>query len=470
MPSIKIKSDFNFPLSLLFDWHTNDGAFERLNPPWCPFYIISKKGNVENEGTVKIKLPIIRNIGIKWFVKHSNYIKNKTFSDVQTKGLFSYWEHQHNFYNINNISMLEDIVKYELPFGNLGNIFSKSLQNKLYAIFRYRHRITKMDLDAHQNFKNQLIKNVIISGSHGYIGNSLIPFLTTGGYNVTRVIRNNNLEKDYKYDIAKSIFLNSLTTPSNLESSSQSTESDRKFDAAINLNGENIFGIWTKNKKNKIFESRVKHTRIFCKYLVELDVPPRVLISASAIGIYGNDSEKTFSDTDNIIINKNDFFSKLCSEWEQATDIAKSAGIRVVNLRTGIVLGSSGGILKKLTNINKIKINLKLNNNNWLSWIALDDLLRIILFCMTNDSVEGPVNSVTTSLIKYQDFLKVLEKVWNTKLNINLNSSLLEIILGEMSKYTILSDIKASPKKLLLNGFSFNFVDLESAIRHTLGK
>ncbi len=470
MSNIKIKSEFNFPISLLFDWHTNDGAFERLNPPWYPFYIISKKGNIENEGTVKIKLPIMRNIGIKWYIKHSNYIKNKTFSDTQIKGLFSYWEHQHNFYNINNKSILEDIIKYDLKFGNVGNIFSKLLQNKLYAIFQYRHRITKMDLDAHQNFKNLLIKNIIISGSHGFIGTSLIPFLTTGGYNVTRVIRNNKFEKDYKYDIAKRIFLNSLSSISDSESYSQFTKSDRKIDAAINLNGENIFGIWNKNKKHKIFESRVKHTRIFCKYLAELDVPPRVLISASAIGIYGNDNEKTFSDIDDITINKKDFLSKLCSEWEQATDIAKNAGIRVVNLRTGIVLGSSGGILKKLAGINKMRMNLTLNNDNWLSWIALDDLLRIILFCITNDSIEGPVNSVTTSLIKYHDFLKVLEKIWNTKLNINLNSSILKTILGEMSKYTILSDIKASPKKLLLNGFSFNFVDLETAIRHTLGK
>jgi uncharacterized protein len=132
---------------------------------------------------------------------------------------------------------------------------------------------------------------------------------------------------------------------------------DGKFDALINLNGENIFGIRNKGKKQKVFEIRVKFTQILCKMISKMDKPPKVLISAPAIGIYENDNDTIFSDMNKINRNDNDnseFLSYVCTEWEKATDIAKSAGIRVVNLRTGIVLGSSGGILKKLLILNKL--------------------------------------------------------------------------------------------------------------------
>jgi uncharacterized protein (TIGR01777 family) len=332
-----------------------------------------------------------------------------------------------------------------------------------------------MDLETHQMYKNLQIKNIIISGSRGFIGTALIPFipfLTTGGYNIARLLRDRSSSSPSDYDIAKKIYLNLSDSPSSSDSSSIS-DIDGKFDAIINLNGENIFGIWNKSKKHKIFESRVKFTQNLCKKVSEMDKPPKVLISASAIGIYGNDDDIIFSDTNelNEIENENsDFLSYVCKEWEKATDIAKSAGIRVINLRTGIVLGSSGGILNKLMILNKLKTNVRLDSDNWLSWISLDDLSRIILFCMCNNDISGAVNAVSPNLVKYSEFIKVLEKIWNTKLNITLPSKIIEKVLGEMSRYTILSNTKATPKKLVLNGFNFILDDLEMALRHTLGK
>jgi uncharacterized protein len=451
-----------------------EGAFERLNPPWRPFRIISKKGTIDNGGTVIIKLPLVRNIGIYWYVKHRDYVKDKTFTDIQTKGIFSHWEHQHNFFDYGKKSVLEDNIIYNLPLGPIGNIFSSVVQNNLNSMFQYRHRITKMDLETHQKYKNSQIKNIIISGSRGFIGTALIPFLTTGGYNIARLLRDKDASSTCDYDIAKKIYLNLSDTPSSSASSSSSTsDMDDKFDTLINLNGENIFGIWNKSKKQKVFESRVKFTQNLCKKVSEMDKPPKVLISASAIGIYGNDNNIIFSDTNELNendIDNSDFLSYVCTEWEKATDIAKNAGIRVVNLRTGIVLGSSGGILKKLIPLNKLKTNVRLDRDNWLSWISLDDLLRIILFCICNNDISGAVNAVSPNLIKYSEFIKVLEKIWNTKLNISLPSKIIEKVLGEMSRYTILSNTKATPKKLMLNGFNFILDDLERALRHTLGK
>ena len=175
---------------------------------------------------------------------------------------------------------------------------------------------------------------------------------------------------------------------------------DGKFDAVVNLNGDNIFGLWTKDKRQRIFDSRVKSTQSLCKNLSQMDKPPKVLVSASAIGIYGNDHDQTFSDTDECRRNDGDFLSHVCHKWEEATDMAKSAGIRVVNLRTGIVLGSSGGVLEKLMPLNRLKTNVTINRDNWLSWISLDDLLRVILFCICNDDISGPVNAVSPKQVK----------------------------------------------------------------------
>lgn len=460
MNTFTLHSEFGLPLSTLFEWHLREGAFERLNPPWQPLSIISKKGSIEDGGIVTVKLPVIGNHGIKWKVKHADYIKEKSFKDIQTKGLFSHWEHQHNFFEFENKSVLEDKITYNLPLGLIGKIFSPIIDNNLTSMFRYRHRITKMDLDTHQKFKNSKINDILISGSSGFIGSALIPFLTTGGYIVKRLLRSKLLPSDY--DIAKRIYMNFSDTGSHLDG--------KVADAVINLNGENIFGLWNSDKKQRIFDSRVKSTLSLCKNLSKLDKPPKVLISASAIGIYGNNHEQVFSDTEEYDKNSNDFLSRVCYEWEEATDIAKSAGIRVVNLRTGIVLGSAGGILKKLMIINRLKANILMNRNNWLSWISLDDLLRVILFCICNNDISGPVNAVSPNHVKYSEFMNILGKIWNTRMNIKIPSKPIEILLGEMSRYTLLSDVKAIPRKLFLNGFHFIFDDLELALRHTLGK
>ncbi len=341
---------------------------------------------------------------------------------------------------------------------------------------QYRYGITKMDIGSHQSFRNPKIQKILISGSHGFIGSALIPFLTTGGYDVSRLLRsnNNNNKQDRvgEYDIT-------IRTCQNPSESFQSRVSGN-FDAVINLNGDNIFGLWSKAKKKKIFDSRVKYTRSLCSSLSELENPPKVLISASAIGIYGNNhknGDKVFDDTGEYRINSDsnnledhDYLSYVCSEWEEATDVAKKAGIRVVNLRTGIVLGSSGGILKKMIVLNRLKTNISFNHDNWLSWISMDDLLRVILFCMCNDNISGPVNAVSRNSVQFPQFMKILEKIWKTKLNIKIPQKMIKTLLGEMSRYTILSDIKSTPGKLINNGFDFVFDDLGSALRHTLGK
>ena len=189
----------NIPLKEVFLWHTREGAFERLNPPWQPFTVIERKGGVQNNGVVKIRMMGFGPLRMKWVVKHSDYIEGKQFRDVQVSGLFSSWTHTHLFEPFGSSScQLQDHIEYSLPGGPLGGLIARNLVNKkLQKIFDYRHRITEQDLHNHHSIINKIIRRkddkpsmtIAITGSSGFIGSSLIPFLTTGGHKVIRLLR-----------------------------------------------------------------------------------------------------------------------------------------------------------------------------------------------------------------------------------------------------------------------------------------
>jgi ligand-binding SRPBCC domain-containing protein len=268
----------------LFAWHIREGAFERLNPPWHQFKVIERRGNIQNGGTVKIKMKIAGPIHTTWQVKHSDYVEGKQFRDSQIKGLFSSWSHTHLFNSFErSSSILDDHVEYSLPWGMLSETLVSALINKkLNQMFDYRHRLISDDLLVHATANKirgiDRPMTIGITGSSGFIGSSLIPFITTGGHRVIRFIRHpvsdgNNFKnvKSIQWNPSSSVSLN-----------------DENIDAVVNLSGENIFGRWTKKKKKRIFDSRVNATQSLCKLLSSLDKPPKVLVSASATGYYGD--------------------------------------------------------------------------------------------------------------------------------------------------------------------------------------
>ena len=167
----------------LFAWHIREGAFERLNPPWQQFKVVERKGNVQSNGTVKIKMKIAGPIHTKWLVKHSDYIEGKQFRDSQIEGLFSSWTHTHLFKPLElSSSVLDDHIEYSLPGGMLSErIVSPLINKKLNQMFDYRHRITKEDLRIHASANkirgNDRPMTIGITGSSGFLGSSFIPFL-----------------------------------------------------------------------------------------------------------------------------------------------------------------------------------------------------------------------------------------------------------------------------------------------------
>jgi hypothetical protein len=453
----------------LFAWHTREGAFERLNPPWHQFKVIERRGNIQNGGTVKIKMKIAGPIHTTWLVKHSDYVEGKQFRDSQIKGLFSSWSHTHLFNSSeSSSSILDDHVEYSLPWGMLSETLVSALINKkLNQMFDYRHRLISDDLLVHATANkisgNDRPMTIGITGSSGFIGSSLIPFITTGGHRVIRFIRHpisdgNNFKnvKSIQWDPSSSMSLN-----------------DENIYAVVNLSGENIFGRWTKKKKKWIFDSRVNTTQSLCKMLSSLDKPPKVLVSASATGYYGDRGNEILTEeSPPSSSSSNDFLSYVCRNWEEATQIAKESGIRIVNLRIGIVLSSSGGMLSKILPIFKVGFGIRIGSGNqYMSWIGLDDLLGLILYAIANKSFSGPVNAVSPNPITNADFTMALGKVLSRPTKFSIPKSMIKLPLGEeLANAAILSSTRVIPKRLIEMGYKFRFPYLELVLRHTLGK
>jgi len=460
----------------VFLWHIREGAFERLNPPWHQFKVIERKGSVQDGGTVKIKMKIVGPIHTTWLVKHSDYVEGKQFRDSQIKGLFSSWTHTHLFNSFeNSSSILDDHVEYSLPGGILSEIIASPLINKkLNQMFYYRHRITSDDLRVHsitnkiRGYDRPL--TIGITGSSGFIGSSLIPFLTTAGHRVIRFIRHPVSDgiDNFNSKNVKSIQWN----PSSASLNDSHEIDNENIDAVVNLAGENIFGRWTKEKKKRIFNSRVNTTKSLCKLLSSLDKPPKVLVSASATGYYGDRADEILTEESPPPSSPNDFLSNVCKNWEGATQISKEAGIRVVNLRLGIVLSSSGGMLAKILPIFKLGFGGRIGNGNqYMSWIGLDDLLGLMLYAIADKSITGPVNAVSPTPTTNKAFTRTLGNVLSRPTIFSIPKTIIKLPLGdELANAAILSSSHVIPERLIKMGYKFRFPYLESVLRYTLGK
>ncbi|MFL6401441.1 MAG: TIGR01777 family oxidoreductase, partial [Nitrososphaeraceae archaeon] len=421
---------------------------------------------------------------ITWLVKHSDYIEGRQFRDTQITGVFTSWKHTHLFKQFGLSScILEDHIEYSFPGGALSRMITSRLINKkLNQMFDYRHHLTREDLRVHAAVNkirgNDRPMTIAITGSSGFIGSSLIPFLTTGCHRVVRLIRSSSSpdHNDRSLNNVKSIQWN----PSSAYAYASSLDDKENIYAVVNLAGENIFGRWTKEKKKRIFDSRVNTTKSLCKLLSSLDKPSKVLVSASATGYYGDrgdeilteESPSSPSSSSPSISPSIDFLSDVCRNWEESTQIAKESGIRVVNMRIGTVLSSSGGILAKILPPFKMGLGGRIGNGNqYMSWIGLDDLLAIILYAIVDKSITGPVNAVSPNPIPNAEFTKTLGKVLSRPAIFSLPNFIIKSVLGEeLANSAILSSSRVMPMRFLKIGYKFRFPYLESVLRHTLGK
>ena len=439
----------------VFAWHARPDALERLVPPWERVVVEERVGEIEDGARVVLRVDA-GPFRLRWVAVHGDVIPGRQFCDRQAQGPFRYWRHRHRFESEGpRACRLEDDVEYALPLGWLGSMVAgKTVRQKLDRMFAYRHAVTKSDVEAHAKRRGDPMR-VAVTGSRGLVGSALVPFLTTGGHRVTRLIRGASVGRDEAaWDPA-----GGLADPSRLEG----------LDAVVHLAGENIAaGRWTAERKAEIRRSRVEGTRRLCEALARLAQPPKVLVSASAIGFYGDRGAEALTEESP---GGTGFLSDVCREWEAATEPASRAGIRVVPLRFGMILTPAGGALRKML----LPFNLGLggrvgNGNQFMSWLSIDDAIGAIHQCIRTETLRGAVNAVAPTPATNAEFTRTLARVLRRPALIPVPQFAARLAFGEMADALLLASAGVIPARLQESGYDFRFPDLEGALRHLLGR
>ena len=293
-----------------------------------------------------------------------------------------------------------------------------------------------------------------VSGASGMVGSALSAAVTRQGGEVKRLVRREVRDRaqEISWNFADGIV---------------DLDGMNGIDAVVHLAGENIaVGRWTAAKKLRIRESRVLGTSRLCRSLAALRHPPRTLVCASAIGYYGDGGDQKIEEE---AAAGHGFLPDVCREWELATRAASDAGIRVVNLRIGIVLDSAGGALQKMLLPFRLGVGGKIGSGQqYWSWITLSDLVRVISFAASNDALRGAVNAVSPGTVTNSEFTRVLGRVLHRPTLFPMPAFAARLALGEMANDLLLSSIRVIPARLTEAGFQFEHADLETALRAVL--
>jgi len=238
-------------------------------------------------------------------------------------------------------------------------------------------------------------------------------------------------------------------------------------DVVIHLAGENVFGRWSPAKKRRIRDSRVQGTRLLCDALAGLQRPPATLLAASAIGYYGDRGDEAV--TENSAPGE-DFLAHVARDWEAATAPAtRGGGIRVVNMRQGVVLTTTGGALAKMLPAFRLGLGGPVGSGNqYLSWIVLDDAINAILHVLKNQHLVGPVNMTAPAPVTNREFAKTLGKVLGRPAVVTVPTFVLRMAFGTDGAAMLQSGQRVLPARLLASGFEFVCKDVEHALRHLL--
>lgn len=237
--------------------------------------------------------------------------------------------------------------------------------------------------------------------------------------------------------------------------------------AAIHLSGANVAAQrWTRARKNVIRESRVRTTHAVAKLLARLERKPRVLISASAIGIYGSRGDELLNEESPI---GDDFLASICKEWEEAAQPAASAGIRVVHLRLGVVLSRDGGALTKMLPFFRLGLGGRMGSGRqWVSWVALPDAVRAIEFARCTEAISGPVNITAPEPVTNGEFTRTLAATLRRPALLPVPDRILQLAFGEMAQSTVLASQRVVSKRLNEEGFKFEYPELPVALSFVL--
>lgn len=294
---------------------------------------------------------------------------------------------------------------------------------------------------------------ILVSGASGLIGSALIGrFKQDGGNEIIRLVRSRSpLPGEIAWDPQAG-----QLDPAALEG----------FDVVVHLAGENVAGRWTEEKKARIRNSRIRGAQLLCERLVGLAQRPKVLLSASAIGYYG--------DRGDAVLDENGaagggFLASVCRDWEAATEPAAAAGIRVMHTRFGVVVATQGGALASMLPIFRLGMGGRLGNGRqYVSWVSLDDAVRAVVFLMSSESLAGPLNVTAPEPVTNARFAQALAQAVHRPAILPVPKFALRIMAGEMADEMLLSSTRAVPARLTAAGFSFGDRTIEHALQRIL--
>lgn len=295
---------------------------------------------------------------------------------------------------------------------------------------------------------------IVISGASGLVGTALQPALKATGHEVYKLVRSANARGTDEI----------RWNPDRGEIDAASLEG---MDAVVHLAGESVAeGRWTDEKKRRIRESRAKGTRLLSETLAQLQRKPQTLVSASAIGFYGDRGDEVLTEQS---ASGSDFLSEVCREWELSTQPAAQSGIRVANLRFGVILSTHGGALKKMLTPFKMGMGGKVGSGEqYMSWITLEDAVGVILFALETASLRGAVNVVSPQPVTNLEYTKALGHALSRPTIFSVPKFAARLAFGETADALLLSSARVEPLRLKEAGYQFQHPQLEGALRHLL--
>lgn len=304
----------------------------------------------------------------------------------------------------------------------------------------------------------QTVMKIAITGSTGLIGEHIVTDLRGAGHEVVRMVRSDPTGTAILYRTAGPL------DPAAL----------RGVDGVVHLAGESIGGSsptdlrWTTAKKRRILDSRIEGTTTIAEAIAKSDDGPRVLISASAIGGYGNRGDEVLDESSTP---GEDFLAGVVKAWEAAADPARTAGVRVVHPRFGIVLHARGGALQKLLPLFRLGLGGRFGKGDqWWSWVSMADVTGAVRWALESDSVEGPVNVTSPNPTTNAEFTEVLADVLNRPSFVTVPAFGPRLVLGELADALLLNSQRVKPDRLLQSGYRFAFEELAPALRDALGR
>jgi uncharacterized protein (TIGR01777 family) len=295
---------------------------------------------------------------------------------------------------------------------------------------------------------------VLVSGATGLIGTALVAQLTAGNHQVTRLVRGHARAGGISWDpLGPSLDLSGAG----------------RLDAVVHLAGENVAQRWTDAARARIRDSRVLGTRVLSAALASMPIKPPVLVSASAIGIYGDRGDEVLTEESPPGDRAKEFLVAVCQDWERAADAARQAGIRVVHPRFGVVLSRAGGALRKMLPVFRLGLGgITGDGKQWMSWISLDDAVGILLHALRTEALAGPLNATAPEPVTNARFTRTLGLALGRPTPFRVPASALRLGLGAMAEGTLLASARVVPAEVLRTGYRFQQPDLSAAVRHAL--